>query len=80
MLLDADASEAELDRLAASGELGGFGFIHLATHGVIDEPFPQRSAIILTQTGLPDPLRRSSPGGRCSTGGWWCARSSVTGT
>ena len=36
-LLGADASEPELDRLAASGELGRFGFIHLATHGVIDE-------------------------------------------
>jgi len=55
-LLGADASESELDRLAAAGELGRFGFIHLATHGVIDEPIPQRSAVILTQTGLPDPL------------------------
>ncbi|MGO9463774.1 MAG: tetratricopeptide repeat protein [Isosphaeraceae bacterium] len=56
VLLGADASEPELDRLAASGELGRFGFIHLATHGVIDEAIPQRSAVILTQTGLPDPL------------------------
>jgi CHAT domain-containing protein len=55
-LFGADASEQELDRLAASGELGGFGFIHLATHGVIDEAISQRSAVILTQTGLPDPL------------------------
>ena len=36
-LLGPDASEPELDRLAASGELARFGFIHLATHGVIDE-------------------------------------------
>jgi len=57
-LLGADASEPELDRLAASGELGQFGFIHLATHGVIDEAIPQRSAVILTQTGLPDPLEQ----------------------
>ncbi len=35
-----------------------FGFIHLATHGVIDEAIPQRSAVILTQTGLPDPLEQ----------------------
>ena len=55
-LLGTDASEPELDRLAASGELGRFGFIHLATHGVIDEAIPQRSAVILTQTDLPDPL------------------------
>jgi len=57
-LFGADASEPELDRLAASGELGKFGFIHLATHGVIDEEIPQRSAVILTQTGLPDPLEQ----------------------
>ena len=58
ILLAADASEPEIDRLATSGELGQFGFIHLATHGVIDEAIPQRSAVILTQTGLPDPLEQ----------------------
>jgi tetratricopeptide (TPR) repeat protein len=57
-LLGTDASEQELDRLGASGELGRFGFIHLATHGVIDEGIPARSAVILTQTGLPDPLEQ----------------------
>ena len=56
VLLGTDASEPELDRLAASGELGKAGFIHLATHGVIDEAQPARSAVILTQTDLPDPL------------------------
>jgi CHAT domain-containing protein len=59
ILLAADASEPELDRLAASGELGRFGYIHLATHGVIDEDVPARSAVILTQTGLPDPLEQA---------------------
>jgi len=59
ILLAADASEPELDHLAASGELGQFGFIHLATHGVIDEGVPARSAVILTQTGLPDPLQQA---------------------
>jgi len=57
-LLGADASEPELERMAASGELGRFAFIHLATHGVIDEAIPQRSAVILTQIGLPDPLEQ----------------------
>jgi len=57
-LLAADSSEPALDRLAASGELGRFGFIHLATHGVIDEAISQRSAVILTQTGLPDALEQ----------------------
>ena len=55
-LLGETAGEAELNRLAGSGELVRCGFIHLATHGVIDEAVPVRSAVILTQTGLPDPL------------------------
>jgi hypothetical protein len=59
ILLGTDASELELDRLASSGELGHYGFIHLATHGVIDEDLPARSAVILTQTGLPDPLQQA---------------------
>ncbi|MGO9921831.1 MAG: tetratricopeptide repeat protein [Isosphaeraceae bacterium] len=58
-LLGTDASEPELDRIATSGRLVQFGFIHLATHGVIDEAIPQRSAVILTQTGLPDPLEQA---------------------
>jgi CHAT domain-containing protein len=55
-LLGPDASEAELDRLGAAGELRQYAFLHIATHGVIDETIPQRSAVILTQIGLPDPL------------------------
>jgi tetratricopeptide (TPR) repeat protein len=58
-LLASDASEPQLERLAASGELAKLGFIHLATHGMIDEEIPARSAVILTQTGLPDPLEQA---------------------
>jgi tetratricopeptide (TPR) repeat protein len=58
-LFGADASEPELDHIATSGELERFDFIHLATHGVIDEDVPTRSAVILTQTGLPDPLAQA---------------------
>jgi CHAT domain-containing protein len=58
ILLGTEASEPELDRVASSGELGTFGFIHVATHGMIDEGVPARSAVILTQTGLPDPLQQ----------------------
>jgi tetratricopeptide (TPR) repeat protein len=58
-LLGSDASEPELERIAESGDLARFGFIHLATHGLIDEAIPQRSAVILTQTGLPDPLEQA---------------------
>jgi CHAT domain-containing protein len=59
VLTDTAASEPELDRMAASGDLGRFAFIHLATHGLIDQAIPQRSAVILTQTGLPDPLEQA---------------------
>jgi CHAT domain-containing protein len=55
-LLGAQASEPEMDQLASTGELARYGFIHLATHGLIDEALPVRSAVILSQTGLPDPL------------------------
>src|SRR5262249_28134899 len=58
VLTDAAASEEALDRLATSGTLRRFAFLPLATHGVIDEAIPQRSAIILTQAGLPDPLEQ----------------------
>jgi hypothetical protein len=58
-LFGAGASEPELDRIAGSGELGRYGFIHLATHGVIDEGVPTHSAVILSQTGLPDPLQQA---------------------
>jgi hypothetical protein len=56
VLLGPAASEPGLDRMAASGALDRFAFLHLATHGLIDEAIPQRSAVILTQTDLPDPL------------------------
>jgi CHAT domain-containing protein len=56
MLLGSAASEPGLDRVAASGDLGRFAYIHLATHGLIDEAIPQRSAVILSQIDLPDPL------------------------
>jgi CHAT domain-containing protein/tetratricopeptide (TPR) repeat protein len=58
-LFGAGASELELDRVATSGELTRYGFIHLATHGVINEEIPSRSAVILSQTGLPDPLQQA---------------------
>src|SRR5262249_47807193 len=58
-LLAAEASEPQLDRLATSGALARCGFLHLATHGVLDEDVPARSAVILTQAGLPDPLQQA---------------------
>src|SRR5262249_46657743 len=59
VLLDEEAGEPNLERMATSGELAKFSFIHLATHGVIDDQIPRRSAVILTQVGLPDPLTQA---------------------
>jgi CHAT domain-containing protein len=59
VLLGAEASEPVLDRLAASGELGRFGLLHLATHGLIDEAIPQRSAVILPRSACPIRWSRS---------------------
>jgi tetratricopeptide (TPR) repeat protein len=58
LLTGTEASEPVLERLASSGELRRYAYIHLATHGSIDEAAPARSAVILTQTGLPDPLEQ----------------------
>jgi CHAT domain-containing protein/Tfp pilus assembly protein PilF len=41
------ASGRSLDRLAASGELRTFPYLHFATHGVLDDQRPMRSALIL---------------------------------
>jgi tetratricopeptide (TPR) repeat protein len=62
LLTGSEASEPALDRLASSGDLGRFAYIHLATHGVIDEAVPLRSAVVLAQTGLPDPLDQMQHG------------------
>jgi CHAT domain len=56
ILSDDNASEQNIDQIAASSDLSRFAFIHLATHALIDEINPDRSAVILAQTGLPDPL------------------------
>jgi CHAT domain-containing protein/tetratricopeptide (TPR) repeat protein len=58
ILLGSDASEQRLDALAKSGELRRFRFLHVATHGVMDDRIAMRSALILAQDRLPDSLER----------------------
>jgi tetratricopeptide (TPR) repeat protein len=58
LLLDSAASEQKLDALAASGELGKYRYLHLATHGEVDNAFPLRSAVILSRDALPDPQKQ----------------------
>jgi CHAT domain-containing protein/Tfp pilus assembly protein PilF len=58
LLFDAEASEQKLDDLAASGELARYRYIHLATHGEVDDAWPMRSALILSRDALPDPQQQ----------------------
>jgi tetratricopeptide (TPR) repeat protein/CHAT domain-containing protein len=58
LLFDSEASEQRLDELAASGALGQYRFLHLATHGEVDNAFPLRSAVILSRDTLPDPQKQ----------------------
>ena len=67
-LLKKDASEQRLGELAASGGLTGFGVLHFATHGVADAGSPLRSALVLSDEGLPDPAEQMLAGREPTTG------------
>lgn len=54
LLASSGASEQALYELAKDGGLGKFRYLHLATHGSVDERFPLRSAVILSRDNLPD--------------------------
>jgi CHAT domain-containing protein len=49
LLLGTGASASRLHELAASGQLGQFRFLHLATHGVMNDRIALQSAVILAQ-------------------------------
>jgi len=58
VMLGSEASEQRLDELAANDDLCKFDFLHLATHGVLDEQFPMRSALFLARDQLKDQAER----------------------
>jgi tetratricopeptide (TPR) repeat protein len=58
LLFDSEASEEHLDELASSGALGRYRYLHLATHGEVDDGFALRSAVILARDTLPDPQQQ----------------------
>jgi CHAT domain-containing protein len=60
VFLRSQASEQHLDALAQSGQLGRFRYIHLATHGAVDNVRPLHSAVILARDQLPDDKQRSA--------------------
>jgi CHAT domain-containing protein len=61
-LLGSAASEQHLDDLEARGELGRYRYLHLATHGQVDDSWALRSAVILSRDALPDPLAQLQAG------------------
>jgi hypothetical protein len=62
VLADSEASEQRLDELAQNDELGQYRYLHLATHGEVDNRWPLRSAIILARDRLPDPDKQLTAG------------------
>jgi hypothetical protein len=59
LLQKSESSEQRLNELAASGELGKYRYLHLATHGEVDNVTPLRSAVILSRDQLPDDKQRT---------------------
>jgi len=68
VLLGRDASEQNLVELAESEALRRFDVIHLATHALIDDESPEKSALVLSQIDLPDPLAAALEGSRVCDG------------
>ena len=58
ILTGSEASEQSLNKLAAGDRLAQYRYLHLATHGLLDPQSPMRSALILSQDQLPDPLQQ----------------------
>jgi CHAT domain-containing protein len=68
ILLGQDASEQALVELAESGKMRDYHTIHLATHALVDDEVPARSAFVLSQVDLPDPLAAAMAGERIFDG------------
>jgi CHAT domain-containing protein/tetratricopeptide (TPR) repeat protein len=62
LLTDSQASEQRLDELAGKDMLGEYRYLHLATHGEVDDTFPLRCAVILARDNLPDPDKQLEAG------------------
>jgi CHAT domain-containing protein len=58
VVMGSEASEQRLASLASQGELGKYRYVHLATHGQVNNVMPLRSAVILAQDTLPDEPQR----------------------
>jgi CHAT domain-containing protein len=63
-LLGRDASELNLVAMAESGELKRQRILHFATHALVNDRQPERSALVLSRAELPDPLLSAERGTR----------------
>ncbi len=61
-LIGSDASEASLDRLAQSGRLATYRYLHFAVHALVDDAAPLRSELLLAQDQLLDPTEQAISG------------------
>jgi CHAT domain-containing protein len=68
LLTESEASEENLDRMAAADELRKFRFLHFATHALLDDSRMLNSALILARDRLPDPLAQVLGGKEPSDG------------
>jgi tetratricopeptide (TPR) repeat protein len=68
LLLGSQASEQELDSLAQAGRLADYRLLHFATHGEMDAVAASRSALLLAQDKLPDPVEQAKQGKKVYTG------------
>jgi CHAT domain-containing protein/tetratricopeptide (TPR) repeat protein len=68
ILVGSEASEQQLVALAESGDLRDFDTIHLATHALVDDERPERSALVLSRASLPDPYEAIVAGERIHDG------------
>lgn len=68
ILVGEAAAERRLLELAAAGELRAYDVLHIATHALVDDETPERSALVLSQVDLPDPLAAALADERIETG------------
>lgn len=62
------ASEQVLLEMARSDRIHVYDTIHLATHALVSDEWPERSALVFSRVGLPDPLEAAARGERIYDG------------
>ena len=68
VLLGPEASEQAIVELAESGDLGRYRTIHVATHALVDQEWPERSCLVLSRVDLPDAYEAAKRGERIYDG------------